>query len=108
MRNVIVFAALLLAACGAPLEKYEPALSQAPLDRGKYQTDLATCKVQAEQRMQAALDDPSNKAGAFGLAGYAVGSATADDGDDYYKTTPQMTDECMIANGYKVIPNAPH
>lgn len=106
MRKILLIGALLtVSACNKPLSEYEPSVTADSKNRPSYGQDLAICKVEAEERLQAALrGERARTAGAFGAIGAVIASETANQDDDFNKTTPQMVDECMTAKGYKVIP----
>lgn len=90
MRFMILAAVLLLSACG--FHEYETTV------RGpkppQYTSDLTACKQAANHTSAGDV-----ALGSFGLLGMAAGGA-AD--SDYFKSKPELTDECMRNKGYDV------
>ena len=110
---IVSFLAL-LAGCALV---YEPNLSEKPVNKEKYSSDLSNCRVEARDRAyNAAMYDGGDNdkiaatGAGFGLIGALASTAVMSHPDpkqtpDYYKSQPQMIDECMSERGYKIIPN---
>lgn len=107
MKYILTITMLLLTSCAYT---HRTELASPPEDPAKYEIDLKECRAAASNRWDVA--DRENRAsdptlGLFGAAGAAAAtlvssSQNADKNSDYYKTMPQMTDECMSDRGYDV------
>lgn len=114
----IIFLALLLPACAYT---HEPTLSEPPKDLAKYEIDVKECRddainlVTTSDRMREAAT-PSGVVvadillgGLGGALGGAMGASMKQDSiahlefPDQGKGIVQLTDECMVERGYKVV-----
>jgi hypothetical protein len=97
-------AAVTLSACG-DVNTYRPQVSSSPA-KGKYDKDVAKCISEGKEKHQRAVDAYTSGgnslwAGAFGLAGSAVGSQVGS--ADYNKSTYDFINECLEAKGYRLV-----
>lgn len=102
MRKFALAAAILLAGCA---NTHVSQLSSAPSDPARFESDLALCRAAADNRWAVAQKRYRGHAvagAAFGLLGALATMPPCDPNDDYFKSLPQMTDECMIEKGYPV------